>query len=328
MNIVLATDNNFVRHCSVVIRSILMHNESVNIFILTEGLNEENEHYLSGLGKDNSTVSIVNVPKSLVDDLPMSKHAAAHLSIATYYRLFVTSLLPENVDKVIYLDCDMVILSSLQDLWNIDISDYALGAVYQNFEWSDYYCSWERLNIPREMGYFNAGTLLMNLAYMRKNDFQKQAIEFIRNHQEQIISHDQDVLNALFHGKALPISCRWNFTPLFDSYKYKKYKFPNIYSRFIEERKSKDFKPVIIHFASKPKPWDYGCLSSYRGYYYEYLDKEHWGECIPKRNIKNWVKYNFINKIKDLILECDFTGILMKRKRKQLGLLEQKQTFM
>ena len=319
MNIVLATDNNFVRHCSVVIRSIFRHNIGVHIYILTEGLNDKNEQYLIGLGNDNSTVTIVNVPKFLVDNLPMSKHAAAHLSIATYYRLFVTTLLPKSVDKVIYLDCDMVVLDSLNDLWNTDIADYALGAVYQNFEWSDYYCSWERLNIPRETGYFNAGTLLMNLAYMRENDFQNKAIDFIHTYQTKIISHDQDVLNALFYGETLPISCMWNFTPLFESNKYKRFHFPTKYSRFIDERNSKDFKPVIIHFASKPKPWDYGCQSSYRIYYYENLDKGYWGESVPNRNIMNWIKFNFINKIKDLILEYDFTGYLMKRKRKKLG---------
>ena len=317
MNIVLATDDNFVQHCGVAMVSILRNNKNTTFYLLTEGLTSENEKILKSLVIDNGGNLVISlVPSDIVKYFPMSKMASSHISIATYYRLFVTSLLPETIDKAIYLDCDMVVRGSLADLWETYLDGYALGAVYQNLEWSDNEGSWSRLDIPREYGYFNAGTLLLNLKYLRENKFQEKAIEFINEHFENIVSHDQDVLNAMFYDRVKPLSCKWNFTPLFMQNNLDDLNFPTQYD-YKNEINNTSFTPIIIHFVSKPKPWQYGCSNKYTTEYYKYLEMTYWKDFKPEFNFMMFVKDVVIQSVKMYIKRHDKHHIIdyIKKRR-------------
>lgn len=309
MNIVLASDDNFVQHCGVAIISILKNNKDVHFFLLTEGLKSENVYVLQDLvTKNGGVLDICIVPSDTVKYFPMSKLASSHISIATYYRLFITSLLPENVDKVIYLDCDMVITGSLEDLWNTSIDGFALGAVYQHFGWSDHVKSWERLNIPREDGYFNAGGLLMNLDYLRNDNFQDKAVRYINENFNKIISHDQDVLNALYYKHTKPISCRWNYTPLFMS-KLRSEMFPPRFD-YAKDAKEVGVNPTVIHYVSKPKPWQFGCTHRYKNEYYQYLALTPWSHYRPRFNYKMFVRDVVVPTIKTIGRKLDVFGLI------------------
>ena len=319
MNIVLATDDYFVQHCSVVINSLLSNNIDAVIYILTEGLSGDNTKYLnklvSGLG---GNLIIMNVPSSIVQKFPMSALASGHISIATYYRLFVTSLLPETVDKIIYMDCDIVVRGSLKELWETPLEEYAIGAVYQDLGWSDYNMSWERLKIPRKEGYFNAGVLLMNLKYLRKMDFEEKAITFINENHKRIISHDQDVLNSLLYSYTLPLSPKWNYIPMFLSKRLFKLEFPQKFIYRLNDVKRKDFTPVVVHFVSTPKPWAAGCSHPYKSEYYKYLDQNKWHFEEPKSTFNTWVKYQAIPSLRDIVLYADVFELAQKRKHKKI----------
>ena len=318
MHIVLATDDNFVQHCTVAILSILQHNKAVLFHILTEGLSQENSDYMSGLvDSTDSQLTIHVVPSDIVHYFPMSSLASNHISLATYYRLFITSLLPAEINKVIYLDCDMVIRGSLDELWNVDLSEYALGAVYQFFEWSDHNDCWNRLQIPREAGYFNAGCLLMNLDYLRRVNFQQLAVDYIHANQKRIISHDQDVLNALFHDQTKALDCRWNYLSLFLSDRLKPSDFPER-CHYVEEKREPGFEPVIIHFVSKPKPWHYGCKNPYVSEYYHYLRQTKWRDFQPHFSWKVYMTNVLIPSVKLFVKRLDFLGITDKRHLKQV----------
>ncbi len=312
MNIVFATDDNFVQHCIVAMLSILRHDKNVQFFILTEGLSQDNQCYMSKIVADNhGSIEYCIVPSDIIKYFPMSTLASSHISIATYYRLFITSLLPESVNKAIYLDCDMVIRGSLENLWNTDINGFALGAVFQDLGWSDHNDCWERLNIPRKNGYFNAGCLLMNLHYLRKIKFQEKAIIYINTNIKRIISHDQDVLNALLQEHILMLDCKWNYS-LFLNPNLSKMEFP-AGCRYIEEKNADGFEPVIIHFVSKPKPWHYGCNNQYTPEYYEYLEQTKWKGFRPHFDLKQYLNFIVIPLIKRIGKRFDICGITEKR---------------
>lgn len=312
MNIVLATDDNFVQHCGTTIKSITTNNHDVNFFILTESLNTVNMKLLKEIGSDNGcTLEFCIVPSDIVKFFPMSKMASNHISIATYYRLFITTLLPDNIDKAIYLDCDMIIRGSLEGMWKTDVSKVPLAAVYQHQEWSDYNNSWERLYIPREEGYFNAGSLVLNLKYLREYNFQEKAIDYINKHFERIISHDQDVLNAMFYDKVVMLDCKWNYLPLFIGKAFDKSEFP-AKCHYREEKESKSFNPVVIHFVSKPKPWNYGCDNPYTSEYFKYLALTPWKGYKVKFTWKAFIEYKLTPMIKSCIRSLDFLHIIDK----------------
>lgn len=292
MNIVLATDNNFIQHCCVTITSILCNNKDVDIFIITEGLSAENENVLkTQTEKYGGRFHIALVDKKVIAKLPMPKTAAMHISPATYYRLFVAELLPESVDKLIYLDCDIIVRGSLEEYWNIDIEGKPLAAVYQRNSWATNtykgrISSYVRLDMKDAVGYFNAGSLLINLKYWREQDVQNKLLSFMETHYDRIISHDQDILNGCFYKQVLPISSIWNCRlPMKAEYYGDKYLSKDDIKMITQSA-------IVIHFVNRPKPWEYACNHPYAKEYYKYLDMTPFAGWRPAFCFKNIYQYD------------------------------------
>ena len=281
MTIVLATDNNFVQHCCVAITSVLLHNKDVQFYIFTEGLSAENSLVLKDLVNDlGGRLEIVLVDSNVVSKFPMPENADNHISIATYYRLFSALLLPDYIEKVIYMDCDMVVRKSMNELWNTDLESSAIGAVYQPISKSQDDDK-QRLSIPKDYGYFNAGLLLINLKYWRDHAITDRLFSFIKTRFHSIKQHDQDVLNAVLYSEVEPLDYTWNFLPPY--FKVTTLSFPNCVDYSKQEK-----DPAVIHFVSAPKPWDFGCKHPFRKEYYKYLSYTPFKDFSPSFN---WEKY-------------------------------------
>ena len=269
MNIVLATDEKFANYCAITIKSVLMHNCQVSFFVITEGLSKKSSKFLKDLVENtNNKLTIVNVNSNLFKRLPMPKNEKTeHISLATYYRLFLPDLLP-SIDKAIYLDCDIIVRKPLDELWNIDMHGACLGAVYQICEWNVE--AIKRLGYDSKYGYFNAGVLLMNLKQLRLINAIDLMMQYIKYNYSTIIYHDQDVLNAVLYDKTIRLSCRWN---MLSSYFYKEIlrisdfdgeklicdhsDYKRILPKLIKD-------PDIVHFVSRPKPWEAKCSHPYK----------------------------------------------------------------
>jgi lipopolysaccharide biosynthesis glycosyltransferase len=284
MNIVLSTDNNFVQHCAVTMASILLNNRDVNFFILTADLTNDNRKILNDLAhKYNGAIDFLIVDSSILQKLPMPDGSFLnHVSIATYFRLFVASLLPECINKVIYLDCDIIVRNSLKELLDTDIDKYALAAVYQddpNLINGDEY---ERLNIPSKYGYFNAGVLLINLRYWREYEVESKLLNYIYSNYSNIRFHDQDTLNGVLFAQTLCLSCKWNVL----SYFLKNEIFHFTLSRCIEYKdeliSGVGENPTVVHFVSRPKPWTWECVHPFKKDYYYYLQYTPFASWRPK----------------------------------------------
>lgn len=292
INIVFATDDNFVQHCSVAIASVLANNKGVSFYIFTEGLRLDNENSLKELAKKmGGQLTICPIESDIVSQFPMPSYMSSHISIATYYRLFVERVLPKNIDRVIYMDCDMVVRGSLQPLWNTDMTDKAIGAVYQFNAWAIKNNSFERLSYDAKYGYFNAGMLLINLAYWRENKVTEQLMSFIKENYSQIHSHDQDVLNAVLHRCVKPLSYTWNCLPSF--FAKGGLSFPS----FVDYSEDID-SPVVIHYVYKPKPWQYACSHPYKKEYFKYLDMTAYKGWRPKFDWQEYKEYKLKRKVR------------------------------
>jgi len=283
MNIVCATDNNFVQHCGVMLVSLLKNNsKDVVIYLLTEGLTQNNVNLLNEIVTLNGgTLHVVIVNSSVLKDCPMpSSSNLSHISIATYYRLLIPKLLPNVVEKVIYLDCDIVIRHSIQELWETALDDNAIGAVAQIVEWN--ILAIKRLNYPLKFGYFNAGVLLINLNYWRKNNITEKLFEYLIKKHDVIKYHDQDALNGVLYDKSTKISIKWNMLTGFFMKKTLKVNdydngiIINNYSDYKDQLLKEKDDPTIVHFVSTPKPWDVGCTHPFKNDYYYYLQFTPW----------------------------------------------------
>ncbi len=274
MNIILSTDEKYIEHCATTMMSIVANNTACNFYILTDHLSEDQVSILDKIAQfNNSKVFVCNVPSSYVEYLPMPKtNSLSHISLATYYRLFITEVLPSDVTKAIYLDCDIIIRHDLSELWDTDINEYPLGAVYQLADWNSHECN--RLGYNYREGYFNAGVLLINVDYLRNNNALNLYQHFIAEEPEKIKFHDQDVLNKVFHGKVKHLSPRWNMlTTYFGPSIFK------VQDSTMDKRTHHSYlkilcheysNPYVVHYASKPKAWEKGCTHKWKYEYFKY----------------------------------------------------------
>ena len=134
-----------------------------------------------------------------------SKHYG---NVMMFARLLLSSVLPD-LDKIIYLDCDIVVLNDLQSLWNFDVSDVAV-AMAPDFTLKDK-STLNRLGITTGY-YLNSGVILMNLDYWRKHDVQNRIFSYILEKGDKLIYNDQDALNSILQNEHEELHIKYNFS--------------------------------------------------------------------------------------------------------------------
>ena len=282
INIVLAADNKYIQHCITTITSILENTESVvNFYILTSGFTDISILLLDRIkSKYKCIIQTINVDESYLSNAPLPQ-SLKHINIVTYYRILIPNLLPNSIDKVIYLDCDIIVRKNILELWNFDLEYNALGAVYQTpLTFND---ETTRLGINPKFGYFNAGVLLINLKYWREHQIMEKCIQYLKNNHESILYHDQDILNTILFNKVSPIPFKWNLMNYYflNINHWNKCDINHIKNELLKEQKD----PTLIHYVYVPKPWNKNCEHPYRNEYYSYAFKNLDNIIRPKDSI-------------------------------------------
>ena len=112
-----STDNNYLPYLDVAIRSLIKNaskEHNYRIVILNTGLDREKMDKIKALSSDQFIINFVDVSHA-VDDIKHQLRNVYHFGLATYYRLFIEELFPEY-DKILYLDCDIVVLGDISKL--------------------------------------------------------------------------------------------------------------------------------------------------------------------------------------------------------------------
>ena len=260
MDIVFNVDNGYVRHMCVTMLSILDNNlqENICFHVISYDLSPENRIYVSTLLlKRHAEVKFYDVDIRDLRKFPIGELTGnPNISYATYLRLFIPDLLPKDINKVLYLDCDIVVVHSLHDLWNLDIIDYCLAAIDDYGKAQEFGA--KRMGIESGYKYFNAGVLLMNLKKLREIELMDKVTEYLKTDGIRILMHDQDILNGLLYKQRLPLDERWNMMRNTDN--------------------TVDYS--IIHYAGL-KPWFIECPHPLKHIYYHYLAMTKWANEKP-----------------------------------------------
>ena len=164
IDIVVCIDNKYVMPTGVMIHSICVNNpeEEIVFHVITNQVNDKNKKKLRDtvLLFSGKSIAFYDVDDIDFSDIPRMEDGA-RLSITTYYRLYLTEILPTTIKKVLYLDGDIIVRQSLRSLWDTDLTNIAIAATNDaHYHLVSYY---ERLGYPVNKGYFNAGVLLINL---------------------------------------------------------------------------------------------------------------------------------------------------------------------
>ena len=198
----------------------------VTVHILHDNnLTAENHNKFSYLSKQyNQLVKFYNVDELCIDKVSEIREFFPEIdevrfSIGTFYRFFISHILPNNIEKVIYLDSDIIVNLDINELWQIELGDKPFGAVPNLFQIKDKESSIERSQkvfkicqsgFVKAEDYFNAGVLLMNLRFMRNADrILLNGMKFLR--EQQLVQYfDQDVLNYCFSTSYLKLPVKFN----------------------------------------------------------------------------------------------------------------------
>ena len=268
INIVLSSDDSYAKYMSVTMASILYNKKAsdyIHFYILDGGIAEEKKIKIHNMSSQFCKITFINVPEDKFKNLSLNIYDNNHITIAAYFRLLIPSLI--NVDKCIYLDCDIICRSTISDLWNIDIDKNIAGAVIDID--NDKHAS--RLHLNK---YFNSGVLLINLKKMREENIQDLFFNFIKNEHKRIVMHDQDVLNCVLNGKIYELDKTWN-CQITKTHQCKDTGFYKL-SKYAH----------ILHFIGSKKPWTIKCNVPQKCEYWKYLQKTPWKES----NIKNFIR--------------------------------------
>ena len=177
-----------------------------------------------------------------------------HISVETYYRLFAQFVLPSHLDRILWLDSDIIVKGPIVELYDHNIDGVSLVA-FPNMGEASVGGNAERLGLPSDFIYFNAGVLLLNLTYLRENTSKDQILKFFVQRGDSFRQQDQDALNLLFYESARVINDQ-RFNCMVNAPKY--FSRPDITQ-----------EAAIIHYAGRQKPWKIKWQNAYSCYWWE-----------------------------------------------------------
>lgn len=277
MNIVYASNDGYARHLGTSMYSLFGRNqveEEITVYILSMGLSEESQNRLREIA-EHFDRSLVILEMGDLKERFAAEVDTGGFDISAMGRLFIGTALPEEISRVLYLDCDTVVLSSLRKLWQTNLSANVLGAV---MEPTIYPQVKKQLGLNQGEPYYNSGVLLIDLKAWREERAEKRLLNFYLERGGELLACDQDTINGVFRGRIKPLSPRYNF---FTNYRYFRYndlvsQMP-AYQRVPEDvfRRAKAH-PAIIHYMGDERPWKAGNFNHYRKAYEHYLAKTPW----------------------------------------------------
>ena len=301
--IFFTVDDKYVPFLAVALQSLIENSSEKNYYlikILYTSITEENQEKIKKYEKENVNIEFVDL-NYYINKIKNKLYTRDYYSVTTYFRLFIPNLYPQY-NKALYLDCDIVLLADVAELYNIDMGDNLVAAapddVIQKIEVFQEYVE-KVVGVADYRNYFNAGVLLMNLDELRKFDFQEKFLYSL----EKIkfaVAQDQDYLNRLCKGRVKIISNVWDKMPISN------------------DTDTNDLK--LIHYNLAFKPWHFEDIL-YKEYFWKYAKKTEFFDEIIKIRDNYTEEDRFNDKEGDKQLrklaqkECDCVGDDRKNRR-------------
>ncbi len=291
MNILFSSDENYARHMGVAMVSIMQHNgdvEKIRFFVINNRLLPSTIEKLEFLVQGYKNAEIFFIPFESYEKR-LHLNLAWPISLSSYARLFVGEVLPDEVQKVLYLDCDVVVCGSIGALWDTNLNGNCLGAI-QDMVPSQTKAS---VGLLPEDPYFNAGVLLIDLLQWRQQSIGLSCMEFIADRDGCVTHHDQGVLNGVLKGQWERLPLKYNVMTIHYMMSVtKQLSFYRERSVFYNEDEIEDAKsnPVILHYTPSftTHPWEHNCRHPLRRIYSDTLDMTPWKNSPLEKEKNPW----------------------------------------
>lgn len=259
--IFFAVDDNYVPCLAVSIKSLIANSSKdyyYSIKILYTDISEEHQKSIEKFEQENVGIEFVDL-NYYIEKIKDKLFTRDYYSKTTYFRLFIPNLYPQY-SKALYLDSDVIVLSDIANLYNIDMEDNLVAAapdevILYTKVFSEY--AEKVVGVSDYRNYFNAGVLLMNLDELKKIHFQDKFMRLLETI-KFTVAQDQDYLNRLCKGRVKLIDGTWNKMP-----------------SFCNELPNENLN--LIHYNLAYKPWHFEDIA-YKDYFWEYAKQTEYFE--------------------------------------------------
>jgi lipopolysaccharide biosynthesis glycosyltransferase len=253
--IACAADARFVRPLTVMLRSTVAHlarDRTPVVFVVSDGIGDADRTRVASAVGTEVALHWLEPDLGRLRGVPLW----GRMSATTYTKLLLPELLPNTVERLIWLDSDLIVRRDLGALWDVPQEGYHVRAVQDALvplvSSSFGVARYGELGLPREAPYFNAGVMIVDLAAWRRDGTGALALGHVRRNADRVFFWDQEGLNAVLAGRVGLVDPRWNrnaacLTGPGDAW--------------------------ILHFAGALKPWAFPRTHPYRVEYDHYLDE-------------------------------------------------------
>lgn len=276
IDIACAVNEAYVPHCATMLASLLAAHPHRTLrihFFHPEGpgtpVFETLRRFVESRG---ATLIARAIPLATVARAPVSDYLPA----IVWFRALLPELLPD-LDRVLYLDADLIVTARLDELWETNLDQHALAAVTNPI--SSYAAGWPRhIGLPGDAAYFNSGVMLLNLDWLRRNGSSAQVLDFARLNPDKIRWGDQCALNAVLHAHRQCLPLRWNVLNSF----FAREVDPEIFNG--ADLDAAVANPAVVHFEGPgaAKPWHYLCIHPRRRLYRQHRRQTPWRDYVPE----------------------------------------------
>ena len=267
MNILISVCEEFLTPAKIMLYSLSQHNENLKIYIIYNSLTAEQIEELDLYVNQKCNAELYPIlADGYFKDVPLSEQYGKP---ELYFRLLAPYILPQELERVLYMDADMIVNSSLEDFYNQDFDGAYAAVVKDRFGFCDEVVAQKKkLGMEDEDVYFNSGLILFNMKLFRENITFDDIMKTIEVHREDLFYFDQDILNCLLLNNKKLCDVKYNFQA---------YPFEELTLSEIEST------TVILHYTDRPKPWN----SSYSGK----LAYMYWSNALKAGFIEEYLEY-------------------------------------
>lgn len=281
VNILYQFNEKYAPYACVSITSLFENNskaDSITVYILGEGLSEDSKDRLRGLGDKYTRTIIFKETSDIIYTMKQWGIPSYRGSYAANLRLFLPLFLENDVERILYIDSDTIIASSLDELYGIEMKECALGMAIDSLG----YRYKQTIGFHKDEQYYNSGVILFDLNNWRKNEWTERIIQHIKDGNVNYSSPDQDLLNVVCKGNIKCIDLKYNMQPVHLVFRTKDYFrcYPRT-AYYSEDQIDNAVRHVVIYHFFRflgEFPWNKGNLHPDNNIFDKYLELSPWKE--------------------------------------------------
>ena len=233
INVLITIDDNYIDYCYNLFFSLKKNNKSLfNIYLFYSNLSQENINGFVSFINENKMGKVKPILFELSNYDFLNN--LDYISDTAYIRLFAPLLIEDKIDRLLYLDPDIICGNSIEEFYNFDFDNKMLIAVENMFHEENYYKNYN-LGLDCDNIYVSSGVIIFNMKKYLKNVSKKGLLDFINENKIILENHDQDIINLMFYNDIKAVDNTYNYQIISNDTR---------------------IDAVLTHYAGSPKPWD------------------------------------------------------------------------